>query len=74
VLPDIFADNVAYFHCFMRAMPVVAAAAGVGGDDDGDGDGNHSFERMAFAKLSACVAGTCPCVLHSSIVFRVLHL
>ena len=37
----------------MQALPIVAAAA----DDAAAGGINSSFERVAFAKLSACVAG-----------------
>jgi hypothetical protein len=52
VLPDLFADNMAYFHTFMRSMPSVVASLSA----DGTIPSDDAFERVAFAKLSACVA------------------
>ena len=52
VLPDLFADNMAYFHTFMRSMPSIVASLSA----DGTIPSDIVFERVAFAKLSACVA------------------
>jgi hypothetical protein len=55
VLPDIFADDLLHFHTFMQALPIVVASVDI--DFTGaDNDGSRMFERVAFAKLSACVA------------------